>query len=53
MGKTCKKSSKPNHFAKMCQQVSEITEDSEKSEEEHNLIMETFERCSQFEIISI
>ena len=55
MEKTSSNCSKPNHFAKMCrfQQVSEITEDSVKSEEECNLIMDDFESCSEFEIMSI
>ena len=36
MGKQCKNCNKPNHFARMCrsQQVSEITENTESSEEE-------------------
>ena len=39
----------------MCrsQQVSEITEDSDKSEEKCDLITEEFGSCSDFEIISI
>ena len=41
MGKTCNNCNKPNHFAEMCrsQHVSERTEDSEKSQEECNLIL--------------
>ena len=47
MGKQCKNCNKPNHFARMCrsQQVSEITENTESSEEEFNLI-QTFDSCN-------
>ena len=40
MGKQCKNCNKPKHFARMCrsQQVNEITETTESSEEECNLI---------------
>ena len=46
MGKQCKNCNKPNHFARMCrsQQVNEITESTESSEEECNLI-QTFARA--------
>ena len=48
------KNGKPNHFAKMCrsQQVSEVAEESERSEEECNLIRESFGSCSDFEVVS-
>ena len=54
MGKQCKNCNKPNHFARMChsQQVNEITETRESSEEECNL-MQTFVSCEEFEIMSI
>ena len=50
MGKTCNKCGKSNHFAKMCrsQLVGEIMDDSEKSEEECNLIREDFGSCRDF-----
>ena len=52
--KTCKNCGKPNQFAKMCrsQQVSEIAEESERLEEECNLIRESFGSCSDFEVMS-
>ena len=55
MQKTCKNGKKPDHFAKMCrsQQKSETMEDSDKSEEECDLIKEVFESCRDFEIVSI
>ena len=51
MGKQCKNCNKPNHFARICrsQQVSEITENTESSEEECNLI-QTFDSCEEFEL---
>ena len=54
MGKQCKNCQKPNHFARMCrsQQVSEITENTESSEEECNLI-QTFDSCEEFEVMAI
>ena len=54
MGKQCKNCNKPNHFARMCrsQQVSEITENTESSEEECNLI-QTFDSCEEFEVMAI
>ena len=54
MGKQCKNCNKPNHFARMCrsQQVSEITENTESSEEECNLI-QTFVSCEEFEVMVI
>ena len=54
MGKTCKKCSKPNHFAKMCksQQVNEIAEKSSNSDEECNLI-QSFDSCDEFKIMAI
>ena len=55
MGKTCKSCGKPNHFEKMCrsQQVSEVAEESEGSEEECDQIRESFGSCSDFEVMSI
>ena len=54
MGKQCKNCNKPNHFARMCcsQQVSEITENTESSEEECNLI-QTFDSSEEFEVVAI
>ena len=54
MRKQCKNCNKPKHFARMCrsQQVNEITETTESSEEECNLI-QTFDSCEEFEIMSI
>ena len=54
MGIKCKNCNKPNHFARMCrsQQVNEITETTESSEEECNLI-QTFDSCDEFEVMSI
>ena len=54
IGKKCKNCNKPNHFARMCrsQQVNEITENTESSEEECNLI-QIFDSCEEFEINSI
>ena len=54
MGKLCKNCNKPNHFARMCrsQQVSEITENTESSEEECNLI-QTFDSCKEFEVMAV
>ena len=54
MGKQCKNCNKPNHFARMyrSQQVSEITENTESSEEEGNLI-QTFDSCEEFEVMAI
>ena len=54
MGKQCKNSNKPNYFARMCrsQQVNEITEKTESSEEEFNLI-QTFDSCEEFEVMAI
>ena len=54
MGKQCKNCNKPNHFARMCrsQQVKEITENTESSEEECNLI-QTFNSCEEFEVMAI
>ena len=54
-GKTCKNCRKPNHFAKICrsQQVSEVTEDSKRLEEESDFIREDFGSCSDFEVMSI
>ena len=54
MGTQCKNCNKPKQFARMChsQQVNEITETTESSEEECNL-MQTFVSCEEFEIMSI
>ena len=54
MGKQCKNCNKPNYFTRMChsQQVNEITENTESSEEECNLI-QTFDSCEEFEVMSI
>ena len=54
MGKKCMNCIKPNHFARMCrsQQVSELTENTESSEEECNLI-QTFDSCEEFEVMVI
>ena len=54
MGKQCKSCNKPNHFARMCrsQQVSEITENTESSEEECNLI-QTFDSCEELEVMAV
>ena len=54
MGKQCKNCNKPNHFARMCrsQQVSEITENTESSEEECILI-QTLDSCEEFEVMAI
>ena len=54
MGKQVKNCNKPNHFARMCrsQHVSEITENTESSEEECNLI-QTFDSCEEFEVMAI
>ena len=54
LGKSCMNCGKPNHFAKMCrsQQVSEVTEESERSEEECDLIRENFGSSSDFEVMS-
>ena len=54
MGKQCKNCNKPNHFARMCrsQQVSEITENTESSEGECNLI-QTFDSCEEFEVMAV
>ena len=54
MGKQCQNCNKPNQFARMCrsQQVSEITENTESSEEECNLI-QTFDSCEEFEVMAI
>ena len=54
MGKQCENCNKPNHFARMCrsQQVSEITENTQSSEEECNLI-QTFDSCEKFEVMAI
>ena len=54
MGKQCKNCHKANHFARMCrsQQVKEITENTESSEEECNLI-QTFDSCEEFEVMAI
>ena len=51
----CKNCGKPGRFATMCisQQASAIMEDSDKSEEEYDLIREDFGSCSDFEIMSI
>ena len=48
MGKQCKNCNKPKHFARMCrsQQVSEITENTESSQEECNLI-QPFDSCEE------
>ena len=55
LGKTCKNCGKPNHFAKMCrsQQVSELAEDSERSEEESDLIRKSFGSYTDFKVMSI
>ena len=54
MGKSCKKSNKPNHFAKMCrsQQVNEVANEDSSSEEECNLI-KNFDSCNEFEIMAV
>ena len=54
MGKQCRNCNKPNHFARMCrsQQVNEITENTESSEEECNLI-QTFDSCEEIEVMVI
>ena len=54
MGKQCKNCNKPNHFARMCrsQQVNEITENTEGSEEECNWI-QTIDSCEEFEVMAI
>ena len=53
MGKQCKNCNKANHFARMCrsQQVNEITENTESSEKECNLI-QTFDSCKKFEVMA-
>ena len=55
LGNTCKNCGKPNHFAKMCksQQVSEVAEESEGSEEEYDQIRKNISSCSDFEVMSI
>ena len=55
MGKTCKKCNKPNFFAKVCrsQQVSKITEDSDKLEGECTLVVEEFGSCEESEIMPV
>ena len=54
MGKTFKNCTKPNHFAKMCrsQQVNEVTENTNSSDEECNMI-QSFDSGDEFEIMSI
>ena len=54
MRRQCKNRKKPNHFARICrsQQINEITETTESSEEECNL-MQTFNSREDFEIFSI
>ena len=54
MGKSCKNCNKPNHFAKMCrsQQVNEVVNEYSSSEEECNLI-QNFDSCEEFEMISV
>ena len=51
LGEICKNCGKPNHFAKLCrfQQVSEVAEDSGRSEEECDLIRESFGSCNDFD----
>ena len=54
MGKQCKNCNKPNHFARTCrsQQVNEIAEKTESSEEEFNLV-QIFDSCDESEVFSI
>ena len=55
MGKTCKNCGKPIHVAKVSrsQQVSEVAEESEGSEEECDQIRESFGSSSDFKVMSI
>ena len=53
MGKQCKNCKKSNHFARMCRsQVNEITEVTERSAKECNLIQK-IDSCVEFEVRSI
>ena len=55
IGKTCKYCKKPNHLEKLCrsQQVSEKMEDSDKSEDDCNLVVEKPRSGKDLKVMSV